>query len=48
MEEPTQYILELENNEKFLTFVKFNSFEDIGFFPEFMRISCCSSILFLT
>ena len=35
---PREYILKLGKDEMFLTFVNFNSYTDIGFFPDFLRI----------
>ena len=31
-----------------MTFVQFNRYEDIGFFPTGLRVECCSSFAFLT
>jgi len=47
-DEPKQYILDLDKNEMFITFTTFNSYEDIGFYPEYLRISCCSSFVYFT
>ena len=45
---PKEYILKLDKNEKFLSFVEFNCFTDIGFFPNYLSIECCSCFLYLT
>ena len=45
---PREYILKLGKDEMFLTFVNFNSYTDIGFFPDFLRIECCTNFLYLT
>lgn len=29
-------------------FVKFNKYQDVGFFPKGLNIDCCSKFLFLT
>ena len=42
------YIYNMQKDEKFVCFVDFNQFEDIGFYPEHLRIECCSFFLFLT
>ena len=42
------YILNMEPDEKFVCFIKFNKYEDIGFFTEDLRIECCSHIAYLT
>lgn len=40
--------MNLPSDERFVSFVDFNSFTDIGFFPKHLRIECCSHFLFLT
>jgi len=35
-------------DEKFVCFLQFNQFEDIGFYPKGLRIECCSHFAFLT
>ena len=35
-------------DEKFVCFLEFNEFEDIGFYPKGLRIECCSHFAFLT
>ena len=42
------FILELKEDEKFVCFIKFNAFQDIGFYPKDLKIECCSHIAFLT
>ena len=42
------YILELPEDEKFLSFVGFRCYEDICFYPGHMRLECCANILFAT
>lgn len=44
--EPTQYILELPQDHEFLSFAEFNSYWDIGFFHEHLRVECCVRFLF--
>jgi len=34
--------------EKFVCFVSFNQFEDIGFYPVGLRVECCSHFAYLT
>ena len=46
--DPKEYILKLDKDDYFLTFVEFNSYTDIGFFPDFLRIECCANFLYLT
>lgn len=41
-EDPKQYILEMEEDEEFICFLNFNKYEDIGFYPDMMRIYGCS------
>lgn len=43
-----KYIINLMPDEKFVCFVHFNQFEDIGFYPQGMRIECCSHFAYLT
>jgi hypothetical protein len=43
-----KYILDLDHNDRFQGFIDFNSYGDIGFFPENLDIECCAKILFLT
>ena len=38
----------MEPEEKFVGFVQFNQFQDIGFFAEDLRIECCSHFAYLT
>jgi hypothetical protein len=42
------YIITLPPDEKFVCFINFNQFEDIGFYPKGLRIECCSHFAFLT
>lgn len=42
------FILEMQDGDEFISFVKFNKFEDIGLFAEDLRIECCSHIAFIT
>ena len=44
----TQYILELNSHEAFLSFVEFRSFDDIGFDPSGLSIEGNSHFVFLT
>lgn len=46
--ENKKMILDLDKDEKFVCFVEFNSFQDIGFFPKNLDIECCSKFLFIT
>jgi hypothetical protein len=48
MDDKKCYILELPKEDKFVGFVKFNQFEDIGFYPKNLSIECCSHFLFMT
>ena len=47
-DDPKEFILQLDKDEFFLSFVEFNSFTDIGFFPDYLHIECCTTFLFLT
>lgn len=38
----------MPRDEKFVCFVNFNQFEDIGFYPVGLRIECCSHFAYLT
>jgi hypothetical protein len=42
------YLINLEQDERFLGFIEFNSFEDIGFYPTNLAIECCTSFLYMT
>ena len=42
------YIINLPEDERFVGFVDFNSFTDIGFYPENLKIECCSHFCYLT
>ena len=42
------YIVNLHPDEKFVCFLQFNQFEDIGFYAKGLRIECCSHFAFLT
>jgi len=42
------HILDIHPEERFISFVEFNLYEDIGFYPENLSIDCCSCFLFLT
>jgi hypothetical protein len=42
------YLIDLEPDERFLGFVEFNSFGDIGFYPTNLNIECCTSFLYMT
>ena len=43
-----KYILQVQRDEKFVCWLHFNQFEDIGFYPHGLRIECCSHFAFLT
>ena len=43
-----KYIVNLMPDEKFVCFVQFNQFEDIGFYPNGLRVECRSHFAFLT
>jgi len=38
----------MQEDEKFVSFVSFNSFKDIGFFPYTLKIECCSYFMYIT
>lgn len=38
----------MQPDEKFVCFIEFNKYEEIGFNPEGLRIECCSHFAFLT
>ena len=42
------YILDLLPGDEFVAFVQFKTFRDIGFFPDDLKIECCSHFLFIT
>ena len=44
----TQYVLELNQHEAFISFVQFNTFRDIGFSPGDVDISGNSHFAFIT
>ena len=46
--ETKSYIVNIPKKEKFVCFVDFNQFEDIGFYPKNLRIECCSFFLYMT
>jgi hypothetical protein len=41
-------ILDLDPEEKFICFVEFNSYQDLGFFPVNLDIECCAKFLYVT
>ena len=43
-----KFLLKLPAGERFVSFLQFNRYEDIGFFPTGLRVECCSSFAFLT
>jgi len=45
---PKVQIINIHPEEKFISFVEFNLYEDIGFYPSDLAIECCSCFLFLT
>jgi hypothetical protein len=42
------YVYELPKTERFVNFVEFNKFEDLGFYPGKLRIEMCTNIVFLS
>ena len=42
------YIIHVPEDERFLGFVDFNNYVDIGFYPKNLKIECCSHFLYLT
>ena len=38
----------MEDNEQFVGFVEFNNYNEIGFYPNNLRIECCSPFLYMT
>jgi hypothetical protein len=40
--------MDFDPTERFLGFVEYNQFEDIGFYPKNLTIECCSSFIFMT
>lgn len=46
--QPKAHIISIEPDEKFVSFVEFNQYADIGFYPANLNIQCCSGFLFLT
>jgi hypothetical protein len=38
----------MEENEQFIGFADFNSFDEIGFYPLDLKIECCSNFLYMT
>lgn len=48
MKEKKCYIIKLAPNERFVSWLTFNQFEDIGFYPVGLRTECCSHFSFLT
>jgi len=43
-----EYIYRVKEGHKFLCFVEFNSYQDIGFFAEGLLIEGCVRITFIT
>jgi hypothetical protein len=41
-------ILEIPPEERFLSFVQFNKFMDIGFYPDLLNVECCAHICYMT
>lgn len=48
LEHKRKYLLKLKPGERFVAFLQFNRYEDIGFFPTGLRVECCSSFAFMT
>ena len=48
MADKRMYLLNLNPDERFVCFLDFNQFEDIGFYPANLRIECCAHICFMT
>jgi hypothetical protein len=48
MKDKKMYILELNPSDKFVCWLNFNSFADIGFYPKDLKIECCSHFAFMT
>lgn len=42
------FILNLDEDTKFVSFVHFKKFEDAGFFIDDLRVECCSHFLYMT
>lgn len=42
------HIIDIKQDEKFISFVEFNLYEDIGFYPYNLNIECGSCFLYLT
>lgn len=42
------YIIKIPEDERFVGFVDFNSFVDIGFYPKNLKIECCSHFTYIT
>jgi|TARA_B110000285_G_C14883557_1_gene495092 hypothetical protein len=40
-------VLDLDNDEKFISFVEYNTYADIGFVPADLKIEMCSNFVFL-
>ena len=41
-------ILEIPPEERFLSFVQFNKFMDIGFYPDLLNVECCAHVCYMT
>jgi hypothetical protein len=48
MADKRMYFLHLNPDEKFVWFLDFNQFEDIGFYPANLRIECCAHFCYMT
>jgi len=41
-------VLDIPPEERFVSFVEFNKFLEIGFFSDVLSIECCSHFCFMT
>lgn len=46
--ENNAFILNIPDNEKFVCWISYNSFTDLGFYPNGLRVECCSNFVYLT
>ena len=47
-DEKTTYVIDIPEDEKFISFAQFNEYEDLCLYPKGLRIECCSKVCFIT
>jgi hypothetical protein len=48
LKDGASFVLEIPKSERFRSFANFNTFEDLGFFPNELNIEMCTNLVYLT